>query len=41
MGCIALEDIEIGTLILKEKLQCPKIGVTDVNSGLYSFDDYL
>ena len=41
MGYIALEDIEIGTLILKEKSQCPKIGVTDVNSGLHSFDDYL
>ena len=37
MGCIALEDIEIGTLILKEKFQCiPKIECSD-----YISDDYL
>ena len=27
MGCIAVEDIEIGTLIMKEKPQCTKIGI--------------
>merc|ERR1712141_280264 len=41
-GCIALEDIEIGTLILKEKPQCiPEIRAMDVNSGLHSYDDHL
>ena len=41
MGCIALEDIEIGTLILKEKCRKPKIEYKDVESGLHSYDDYL
>ena len=42
MGCIALEDIEIGTLILKEKFQCiPKIKLFDVSRGLHSYDDFL
>ena len=42
MGCIALEDIEPGTLILKEKPQCsPKIGPMDVADGLHSLDDHL
>ena len=45
-GYIAIEDIEIGTLVMKEKLQCvPKIGtleigLTDMLSGRYSLDDY-
>ena len=37
MGCIALEDIEIGTLILKEKCRKPKIEFKDHN-GLDSYD---
>ena len=42
MGCIALEDIEIGTLILKEKPQCSsKISIQDVARGLHSHDDHL
>ena len=41
MGCIALEDIEIGTLILKEKCRKPKIAYKDFKSGLHSYEDYL
>ena len=38
----ALEDIEIGTLILKEKPQCSsKISIQDVARGLHSHDDHL
>ena len=37
-----MEDIEIGTLILKEKPQCSsKISMFDVISGLHSHDDHL
>ena len=36
MGCIALEDIEIGTLILKEKPQCiSKNGIMDMDINGY------
>ena len=42
MGCIALEDIEIGTLILKEKPQfILQITAMDVASGRHSYDDHL
>ena len=34
MGCIALEDIEIGTLILKEKCRKPKIEFKDHNGPM-------
>merc|ERR1739848_770046 len=41
-GCIALEDIEIGTLILKEKPQfILQITAMDVASGRHSYDDHL
>merc|ERR1712141_875174 len=41
-GYIALQDIEIGTLILKEKPQCiPKISIMDVSRGLHSYEDHL
>ena len=38
MGCVALKDIEIGTLILKEKPQCVRSGCLNIESVIQSFE---